>query len=462
VGTGLVRARPTRPLRVDVRVRGQNRDRRQEVVLDGDGVVADHLSKIYHDLAERVFDAPTPVLTRAFRGRRPAGFDEEEGGDEDDDEDDEGADEEERVERDISEEREPAVWGLRDISFRIPRGASVALVGDSGSGKTTLLRVLGGAIPPTSGRAVLAGRPSPLINVALQLMVSTLSPEANVAVAGALVGLTKRRLRPQLDDIFELAEVSARERRVGITQSPFKVAVASALRLESEVLLLDDPFSAASSSFRERIIDAIENRRADGATVLIETRDREVLRRLCDQALWLDSGGLVRVGDVDDILAAHDSAAVAAGSSAPSRTRAIGFNDTAAVVSATAEAEPDGRVSIDVCLELARAAVSIQAGIGLERPDGVGLWFEQSSPVVCRLRGFHHFRLVARDVPPGRYDGRVQARVLEAGAEAVIARRHAFELAVGDPADGAPITAGETTWKRHDGSWLYESSPPTG
>jgi ABC-type polysaccharide/polyol phosphate transport system ATPase subunit len=425
----------------------------------GDGVVAEGLSKAYHDIAERVFEPPTPVLTRAFRGRRPAGLEEEV---QDDDDDDQGFDDSDLEEEPGDTFEEPAaaaVWGLRDVTFRLPAGSAAAVVGGSGSGKTTLLRVLGGALPPTTGSAVLAGRPSPLINLALQLMVPTQGPEANVAVAGALVGLGRRRVRPHVASILELAEVSALERRVGVTQTPYKLAVASALLLDAQVLLLDDPFAAARGPFRDAVLETVERRRAEGATVLIETRDREAVARLCETALWLDQGRLAGAGATQEVLAAYDASAAAASAAAPHPDPATGFNETAAVVSATGEAQPSGDVSIGLRLEVARAAVTLQTGVGLERPDGFGLWFEQPDPVVCDTPGFHHFQLLAHDVPPGRYAGRVQARLFEAGAETVIGRRNVFEVAVGAPS-AEPRSAAETRWERRDASWLYEPEQP--
>lgn len=425
----------------------------------GDGIAAEGLSKAYHDIAERVFEAPTPVLTRAFRGRRPTGLEEEV---QDDDDDDQGLDDgdlEEEPGDALAEAAEAAVWGLRDVTFRIPAGSAAAVVGGSGSGKTTLLRILGGALPPTAGAAVLAGRPSPLINLAVQLMVPTLGPEANVAIAGALIGQGRRRVRPHVEAILELAEVSARDRRVGVTQTPYKVAVASALLLDAQVLLLDDPFAAARGAFRDAVLETVDRRRADGATVLIETRDRDAIARLCERALWLDQGTLAGAGPTAGVLAAYDASAAAASAAAPHPEAAPGFNETAAVVSATGEAHPSGDVSIALRLEVARAAVTLQAGVGLERSDGVGLWFEQPDPVVCETPGFHRFQLLAHDVPPGRYAGRVQARLFEGGAETVISRREAFEVSVGAPTD-EPAARTEPHWERRDASWLYEPEQP--
>lgn len=425
-----------------------------------DGVVAEGLAKAYHEMNQRIFEPPTPLLTRALRGRRPSGLGEETQEDDDDSMlDDGGLDDDDDLEPDVDEVVEPVVWALRDVSFRVKRGSAAALVGGRRSGKTTLLRILGGAVPPTAGQAALAGRPGPLVNLGLTLMVPTVSPERNVVFAGALAGLGKRRIRPHLEAIFDLAGVSTREQRLGFTTSLYKLAVASAVELGSEVLLLDDPFASANDSFREEVLDRVSQRHNEGATVIIETRDRDAIRRLCDTAIWLQDGIVARTGDVADVFAAHDASAAASSAATPHPEPANGFNETAAIVSAAAEGRADGDVGIALRLELSRAAVTLQAGIGLLRDDGAGLWFEQPDPVLCELPGFHRFQVVAHDVPPGRYSGLVQARVLEGGEEAIIARRDIFELTIGAPAD-ARTSRGEARWEPRDASWLYEAEQP--
>lgn len=426
---------------------------RSHLLGDEDGVVAEGLSKAYHAVTERIFEPPTPVLTRALRGRRPAGLAQET--QEDDDlMDDTALDEDEEIETELEMEEE-AVWALRDVSFRVGRGSSTALVGGSRSGKTTLLRILAGSLPPTTGHAALAGRPGPLINLGVHLMVPTVSPERNVIFAAALAGAGKRRVKPHLDAIFELAGVSLRERRQGYTASMYKLAVAAAIELGTEVLLLDDPFASASQSFRQQIIDRVAQRHAEGTTVIIETRDRDAIRQLCDGGIWLHEGVVARTGGIVDVFAAHDASAAVSSEAGPHPEPVTGFNETAAIVAASADADPDGRVRVALRLELSRAAVTIQAGVGLAGDDGTGYWFEQPDPVVCELPGFHRFEVAAHDVPPGRYTGLVQARVLEGGAQAIISRRNAFVTDVGAPRDGEPAR-GETAWEPRDASWLYE------
>ena len=254
-----------------------------------------------------------------------------------------------------------------------PRSGSTAappsaLVGGSGSGKTTLLRILAGAVPPTAGRAVLAGRPSPLINVAVQLMAPACRRRRTRPSPAALGRCHEAGAPPRLDEIFELAEISARERASGVTRAPYKLAVGVALGLDSDVLLLDDPFASASAAFSRPSRGDDRRRHAEGATVLLETRDREsapqpLLRGAVARPRRRPADG----PDRRDPRRARCRGAAARGQAALIREATRGFNETAAIVSGTAERGRRASRRVELRLERRRAAVTVAGG---RRPRG--------------------------------------------------------------------------------------------
>jgi len=423
--------------------------RMSRLVLSGtEAVVADRLSKCYFELADRLYRAPTPILTRARRGRRLDGGFEEDDDDDDDEDVDQGSPPSEEV------------WALQDVSFSIARGEAVGLIGDVGSGKTTLLRVLGGVAPATSGRAALRGKPSPLAHVALQFMEPGFSPTYNAGLAASLAGVSRNKLRPRLRSILEFAGVPEGEWTYPATRSPFHVAVATALNLDASVLLLDDPFSVADGGFRERCEQLIEQRRAEGAAILLESRDTAVLRRLCGRSLWLGGGRIVAEGPTEEILSAF--AERESGSPADEESPR-GFNDVSAIAAVAAESPGPGLLVVDVLLEQARGPLFVQVGVGLEREDGYALLLEQSEPVKCKREGFHRFRLEAADVPDGAYVGRVTVRLRKGDKRWVIGRRGAFFLAVGRTGELARLDEARSevaVWEEHQGEWTYASGNP--
>jgi len=421
---------------------------------DTEAVVADGLSKCYFGLADRLYRAPTPILTRARRGRRlDGGFED----DDDDDDDDE----------DVGEGGPPAeeVWALQDVSLTVARGEAVGLIGDVGSGKTTLLRVLGGVAPATSGRAALRGKPSPLAHVAVQFMETGFSPAYNAVLVASLTGTSKRKLRPRLRSILEFAGVPEREWTYPATRSPFHVAVATALNLDANVLLLDDPFSVADEEFRERCEHLIEKRRDEGAAILLESQDPPVLRRLCGRSLWLDGGRVVADGPTEEVLSAYAAGGehASANGSQSGEESPRGFNELSAIAAVDAESPGPGLLAIDVLIEQARGPLFVQVGVGLERADGYALWLEQSEPVKCKRGGFHRFRLEAADVPDGVYVGRVTVRLHKGVKRWVIGRRGAFSTAVGrtgELARSVEARSDGAVWEPHEGEWTYASGSP--
>lgn len=414
-----------------------------EPAFSDDPVVVEGLSKCFHGLTERLFDAPTPLLTRVFRGRRDPGI-EEETEDEDEVVDD---DDEEAMEVGAADE----TWALRDVSFRLGRGETIGLVGGAGSGKTTLLRLLTGSILASEGRAYVRGVVPPLIQVSAQFMQRTFSPRQNVALTGALAGLRKRQALAKIGDVAELLGVPEQVMRKNSTASTPLLAAASSLALGTDVVFLDDPFAFGDREFHERYADAIENRVRAGTTVVLESRDRDLLSALCSGALWLQGGRLVAQGSIEEILRRSDAAVRAeraAGPAVPEGTR--GFDQRAAIATVAATCTAAGALEVTVQLELARP-LSVQLGVGLEGESGTKLWYEQPDAVACAQSGLHAFVLraaLSRDT----YSGRVEVRLMSDAEESVIGRLRAFALA--PAADAAPAEDElPGVWQPGEGVW---------
>src|SRR5262249_40975498 len=97
-------------------------------------------------------------------------------------------------------------WGLRDVSFSVPTGRTVGIIGANGSGKSTLLRLIGGVGRPDSGRVEVRGRIGAILDLDCGFHPD-LTGRDNVLVSGVLRGLTRRELLKRLDEIVAFAEV---------------------------------------------------------------------------------------------------------------------------------------------------------------------------------------------------------------------------------------------------------------
>ena len=200
---------------------------------------------------------------------------------------------------------------LRDVSFSVPRGQFVGLVGRNGSGKSTLMRVVAGIYPPTSGSVAVGGRPAPILDLGVGFH-GTLSVRDNVRLYGVVVGIPRRRLIAETDEILEYAGLE----RFGDAQlenlstgMKMRLAFTVALRSDSPVLLIDEALSVGDEAFREKCLVELRRRRDAGVTALFASHESALLKSLCDRVLVMEHGNLRGDGAPAEMFALYRSLA---------------------------------------------------------------------------------------------------------------------------------------------------------
>src|SRR5215467_12110514 len=102
--------------------------------------------------------------------------------------------------------QEESIWALKDVSFEIPRGSVVGVIGRNGAGKSTLLKILSRITEPTEGYAEVRGRVSSLLEVGTGFH-QELTGRENVYLNGAILGMKKAEIERKFDEIVAFAEV---------------------------------------------------------------------------------------------------------------------------------------------------------------------------------------------------------------------------------------------------------------
>jgi len=206
-----------------------------------------------------------------------------------------------------------AVEALRDVSFAVPAGTLLVLLGESGSGKSTLLRTVNRLIAPTAGRVLLAGRdvaagdPQALrrgIGYVIQSvgLFPHRSVGANVATVPGLLGWEAGRIARRVDALLELVglDPAAYRDRLPATLSggqAQRVGLARALAADPPVLLMDEPFSALDPATRRGLQSALRRIHAEtGKTILLVTHDVEEALVLADRIAVMEGGRLAAEG----------------------------------------------------------------------------------------------------------------------------------------------------------------------
>ena len=189
-------------------------------------------------------------------------------------------------------------WALQDVSFEIPRGAVVGLVGRNGAGKSTLLQMVCGTLAPTCGSLSVRGRVAALLELG-----AGFNPEfsgiENVYMNAAILGLTRAQVDARLDGILAFADIGQFVHQPVKTYSSgmfVRLAFAVATSVEPDILVIDEALSVGDGAFARKSFDRIMQLKESGATILFCSHAMYHVQALCSKALWLE-GGRVRMWD---------------------------------------------------------------------------------------------------------------------------------------------------------------------
>ena len=208
------------------------------------------------------------------------------------------------------------VSALTDVSFAVPTGSILALLGHNGAGKTTTVQILSTLIPPTSGRALVAGydvvaeatkvRDSIGVTGQNACLDELLTGRENLTLFGRLRGMRRKAARERADDLIEQFDLGHAADRAVQTYSGGmrrRVDIAVALVLPPKVLFLDEPTTGLDPRSRRQVWELVSALASDGVTVLLTTQYLEEADVLSDSIVILNSGRVVASGTAEELKA---------------------------------------------------------------------------------------------------------------------------------------------------------------
>jgi ABC-type polysaccharide/polyol phosphate transport system ATPase subunit len=196
---------------------------------------------------------------------------------------------------------------LKGVSFNVAAGTTFGLVGRNGSGKSTMLKLIAGIGRPTAGQVTVEGRVSALIELGAGFHPE-ISGRENVYINGMMLGLTKRDVAERFDEIVAFAELEEFIDAPVKTYSSgmyMRLGFAVAIHVDPDVLLVDEVLAVGDEAFTHKCLDKFAEFRRSGRTVLLVTHSLDLVTRLCDEALWLDSGVARVQGDPKRVVDAY-------------------------------------------------------------------------------------------------------------------------------------------------------------
>lgn len=198
-------------------------------------------------------------------------------------------------------------WALRDVTFRLEHGESLAVIGPNGAGKSTLLQTLAGIIVPSAGSIDVRGSVSSLLTLGAGFD-QELNGRDNIRLAGAFLGIEHRDMEARADRIIEFADIGE------FIDAPIKtyssgmrarLGFAIATSVDPDILLLDEVLATGDQAFRAkskaRVLELV---RAAKAIVLV-THDMNWVTEYCNRAILLENGHVIMEGDPAEVVALH-------------------------------------------------------------------------------------------------------------------------------------------------------------
>lgn len=204
---------------------------------------------------------------------------------------------------------------VRDVTFQVARGETVAFFGRNGAGKSTILKMITGVSYPTKGTIDVRGRVSALLE-----LTSGFDPELtgreNIFLKGQLCGLLDDEIRGLEDEIIDFADIGEYiDQPVRTYSSGMRARLGFAVNvnIRPEILIVDEALSVGDKEFRSKCLDrvneVIEN---DNVTLLFVTHSTSTAKQFCKRGIYLVNGQLKFDGDIDQAIALYEDAGKAA------------------------------------------------------------------------------------------------------------------------------------------------------
>lgn len=195
-------------------------------------------------------------------------------------------------------------WALRDVSFEVPKGKTVGIIGRNGSGKSTLLQIVCSVLTPTSGEVKVNGRISSLLELG-----GSFNPEftgrENVLMDGQIMGFSAPEMKKRLPAIEAFADIGEFIDQPVKTYSSgmfVRLAFAAAINVDPDILIIDEALAVGDAKFQHKCYGKFQEFQDAGKTILFVTHDMNAITKHCDHALILENGVVMESGKPKDVV----------------------------------------------------------------------------------------------------------------------------------------------------------------
>lgn len=199
------------------------------------------------------------------------------------------------------------VPAVRDVTFSVPQGTVLGIIGRNGAGKSTLLRCLAGILIPQEGRVTVRGRISTLLTIGVG-MNTNLTGRENIRLGGLAMGIEPSRLDEIIDSVADFAQLGE---YVDFPVETYSSGMRSRLgfavmaHLDPEVLLIDEALAGGDSKYQSETAHKMAELCGNGRTIVLVSHSLSAIRAMSNHAIWMHQGEIAGEGDPEDVAASY-------------------------------------------------------------------------------------------------------------------------------------------------------------
>ena len=202
-------------------------------------------------------------------------------------------------------QRRDCYEALKGVSFTVPKGKIIGIIGKNGSGKSTLLKTIAGVFSPDEGEINTFGNRLSLLAIGVGFQ-SNLSGFENIFLSGLLLGFSEKEIRRRLPEIIEFSELGDFIYKPVSSYSSgmySKLAFSITAILETDIMLIDEVLSVGDQKFKKKSYNKMKSLISNkDRTVVIVSHSIDTLRKLCDTVMWMHEGQIKKIGEPDTVL----------------------------------------------------------------------------------------------------------------------------------------------------------------
>lgn len=197
---------------------------------------------------------------------------------------------------------------VRGVSFQVPKGEIMGIIGKNGSGKSTMLRAIAGIFSADEGNIDLHGNKVSLLSIGVGFN-KQLTGRENIMLSGMLLGYTEQEVKDQMQTIIDFAEIGkfidmpVRTYSSGMYS---KLAFSITAVLETDIMLIDEVLSVGDEKFKKKSFNKMKELISNSdRTVMIVSHNIPTLKELCSTVIWMHEGKIKKIGPSEEVLAEY-------------------------------------------------------------------------------------------------------------------------------------------------------------